>query len=328
MGEGFDVSKFLNMDPLEVLTLSHGRGIFMAKNSGDRLFYNDKGNQVTLICRHEGKKGREVPEGFQALPELNIEEGDFVFRNGENGDSLYYIIEGEFSVQLENRTLYKINPDELYLGRLSFLLGTPRIADVICTKAARLRQISTDEFEGIFTKFPNYGLVLARLLAQRLSILNDNYFSGSEHKSDIDLLPACIDIPNMTNLPCGKLMKNDIPFAEFTAQESVSFPPQTLVFNRNEDSSHLYFILDGELDVRGANDKIVGNLKKQDFFVGEMSFLLNNRRTATVTTRTDSSLLKISRKDFIHIVKNRPYYALLLSTLLAHRLVRILKYYS
>lgn len=321
MGDGFDVQKYLHMDPLEVLTLSHGRGIFMAKNSGDRLFYNEKGNQVTLICRHEGK-GREIPEGFQSLAELNFPADEYVFRQGDQTDGFYYIIEGEFSVQINSKTIYTITANEHYLGRLSFLLKTNRIADIICTKKARLCHITDQCFEEIFSKFPNYGLVLTRLLAQRLSIINDEVSSAP--KKAPDLLPTNNDIPDINNLPCGRLVKDNTPFTEFATGEVVNFPQQAVIFHRNEDSSHLYFIIDGKFDVLGAQNKIVGKLEKQDFFVGEMSFLLNNKRTATVTTSTDSMLLKISRKEFIHIVKTRPYYVLLLATLLAHRLMRIL----
>jgi PAS domain S-box-containing protein len=50
-GNGFDHGRFASPDPrdLSVTVLEHGRGIFMARNAFDKLIYNEKGNQVTLV---------------------------------------------------------------------------------------------------------------------------------------------------------------------------------------------------------------------------------------------------------------------------------------
>ena len=56
--------------------------------------------------------------------------------------------------------------------------------------------------------------------------------------------------------------------------------------------------------------------------MGEMSFLLNNRRSATVKAETYGRLIKISRKAFVSVVKKYPHYGIFLSKLLARKLVR------
>ena len=53
-----------------------------------------------------------------------------------------------------------------------------------------------------------------------------------------------------------------------------------------------------------------------------MSFLLNNRRSATVRAEIDGKLLKISRKSFVTVIKEFPHYGIFLSKLLARKLVR------
>lgn len=56
-GSGFDYNKFLNDDNFEANEefLTHGRGITMTKNIFDEIFYNDIGNEVTLIKKFENK---------------------------------------------------------------------------------------------------------------------------------------------------------------------------------------------------------------------------------------------------------------------------------
>jgi CRP-like cAMP-binding protein len=56
--------------------------------------------------------------------------------------------------------------------------------------------------------------------------------------------------------------------------------------------------------------------------MGEMAFLLNNARSATVVADTPGQVIKIPRKSFIEVVKNYPQYSIFLSKVLAQKLVR------
>jgi CRP-like cAMP-binding protein len=56
--------------------------------------------------------------------------------------------------------------------------------------------------------------------------------------------------------------------------------------------------------------------------MGEMSFLLNQHRSATVRAQSVGRLIEISRKRFVEAVRRKPHYALLLCRLLAQRLQR------
>jgi CRP-like cAMP-binding protein len=53
-----------------------------------------------------------------------------------------------------------------------------------------------------------------------------------------------------------------------------------------------------------------------------MAFLLNNKRTVTVTALTKGKLIKVSRKSFINVVRGYPHYGIFLSKLLARKLAR------
>ncbi|MBD3343671.1 MAG: cyclic nucleotide-binding domain-containing protein [Chitinivibrionales bacterium] len=98
-------------------------------------------------------------------------------------------------------------------------------------------------------------------------------------------------------------------------------PPQKIVFREGEPSNFLYYIVKGAYDVY-ANGNKVSTLSEDDVFMGEMSFLLNNRRSATVIAATEGKLIKVSKKDFVEAVKLKPHYALFLSRLLAQRIQR------
>tara|TARA_Y100000589_G_scaffold158590_1_gene150964 strand:+ start:3481 stop:4704 length:1224 start_codon:yes stop_codon:yes gene_type:complete len=171
MGDGFDHKQFMNSNPKN-LFLPHGRGIMMARNSSDELHYNDLGNQVTLVCYHVREEEFKIPLGFRDQEEVSCEVGDTVFSEGEESSYLYYIISGEFEVIVAKKSVGVLNPSDMFMGEMSFLLNRKRSATVIAKRPSRLLKISQKEFIKIIKQYPNYMLLLSRLLAQRLSRSN------------------------------------------------------------------------------------------------------------------------------------------------------------
>ncbi len=110
----------------------------------------------------------------------------------------------------------------------------------------------------------------------------------------------------------------------FTDQEEVIFRDGDIVFTQGEKSSYLYYIVAGQFEII-ANGKRVSVLTPKDIFLGEMSFLLDNRRSATVKSMGKGVLIKISKESFINAIKERPHYGIFLARLLAQRLVKLHK---
>ncbi len=108
----------------------------------------------------------------------------------------------------------------------------------------------------------------------------------------------------------------------FSDRREVVLKDKEVVFTEGEKSSHLYYIVSGNFEVLFENQRI-SVLTPEDIFVGEMSFLLNNRRSATVRSIGQSVLLRISKREFITAIKQKPHYALFLARLLSQRLVRL-----
>lgn len=98
--------------------------------------------------------------------------------------------------------------------------------------------------------------------------------------------------------------------------------PGDIVFLQGEPGTFLYYIVKGEYDIF-FNEKRVSTMTVDDIFMGEMSFLLNNRRSATVKARCEGKLIEISKNDFVEVVKRKPHYALFISRLLAKRIERL-----
>jgi anti-sigma regulatory factor (Ser/Thr protein kinase) len=170
MGDGFDVEKYTNLDPTNLLP--HGRGILMAKNSSDQLIYNEKGNEVTLICKHKADTEFIIPQGFKDEEQVFFQEGDIVFEEGQQSAFLYYILYGEFEVYVRGKKVGFLSPADLFMGEMSFLLNNKRNAKVVAKKSGSCIKIPKKSFIRIIKKYPNYLVLLSKLLALRLSRAN------------------------------------------------------------------------------------------------------------------------------------------------------------
>jgi hypothetical protein len=120
--------------------------------------------------------------------------------------------------------------------------------------------------------------------------------------------------------PHDEVVTRDTP-AGFTNQEEVSVKKNDIIVREGEMSNFLYYISSGTYSVFHKSQHI-GMITPADIFMGEMSFLLNNRRSATVRAEGPGKLIKISRKAFVTVIKDFPHYGIFLSKLLARKLVR------
>jgi len=107
----------------------------------------------------------------------------------------------------------------------------------------------------------------------------------------------------------------------FTHEKVVNVKKGDIILQEGDPSDFLYYISSGTYEVI-HQDKQVGILSAQDIFMGEMSFLLNQRRSATIKATSTGKLILLTQKTFINIIREYPHYGIFLSKLLAKRLLR------
>lgn len=108
----------------------------------------------------------------------------------------------------------------------------------------------------------------------------------------------------------------------FSDQGEIAFKARELVVKEGESSDYLYYIVSGRYLVFSGN-RCVSYLTPDDMFIGEMSFLLSNQRTATVISKDGGTCIKVSKQDFVDLIKKNPHYGIFLARLLAQRLSRL-----
>lgn len=108
----------------------------------------------------------------------------------------------------------------------------------------------------------------------------------------------------------------------FADQQEIHFNSRDVVMKEGETSDYLYYIVSGRYLVF-SGDRCVSYLTPDDMFIGEMSFLLSNHRTATVVSKDGGTCIRVSKQNFVDLIKKNPHYGIFLARLLAQRLSRL-----
>jgi hypothetical protein len=114
---------------------------------------------------------------------------------------------------------------------------------------------------------------------------------------------------------------NMVP-AVFEDRPPIHVNPGDIVLEEGAAGDFLYYIAKGHFDVIVRGD-VVMTMSADDIVMGEMAFLLNSRRTATVKATGPGTLIRLSKKEFVEAIKKKPHYGLFLSRLLAQRIERL-----
>jgi anti-sigma regulatory factor (Ser/Thr protein kinase) len=115
-------------------------------------------------------------------------------------------------------------------------------------------------------------------------------------------------------------VEHEVPVG-FSKEQIVTVKTGDTVIKEGDPSDYLYYISSGTYDVYHKDVK-VGFLSPQDIFMGEMSFLLNQHRSATIKAASPGKLILLTQKALVNVIREYPHYGIFLSKLLAKRLVR------
>jgi anti-sigma regulatory factor (Ser/Thr protein kinase) len=172
-GKGFDVkAHFRKIAEQDIMSL-HGRGIRLASMFSHEVKYNAKGNQVTLIIKHDPALEHEIPLGFSKEQVVKVKKGDIVLREEDPSDFLYYISSGLYSVFHNRKQVGSLSPQDIFMGEMSFLLNQKRSATIRADSDGKLIFLSRKAFVSVIRQYPHYGIFLSKLLAKRLVRSND-----------------------------------------------------------------------------------------------------------------------------------------------------------
>jgi CRP/FNR family transcriptional regulator, cyclic AMP receptor protein len=102
---------------------------------------------------------------------LQLAPGDFLFREGETGDKMYVLLEGEIDIFLGDFVFETAGPGSL-LGEMALIDDSPRTAHAVAKKSSRLAQIDRRRFHFLVQQTPHFATHVMKTLADRLRHMN------------------------------------------------------------------------------------------------------------------------------------------------------------
>ena len=99
--------------------------------------------------------------------EIHIEADEDIIKEGETGDSMYIIVDGEVQIHDGEHVIASLGNKEIF-GEMALLDAKPRMATVTATKATQLLQLDHEPFFELMTDYPVIAKGIIKVLSRRL----------------------------------------------------------------------------------------------------------------------------------------------------------------
>ena len=93
--------------------------------------------------------------------------GEVIFADGDQGDSMYVVLEGEVEVSVGGVVLDTLGPGSLF-GEMALIDARVRSATATAKSACRLAPVTEKRFLFMVQQTPFFALQVMRILAERL----------------------------------------------------------------------------------------------------------------------------------------------------------------
>lgn len=107
-----------------------------------------------------------VREAIQMLKPLIYLPEDFIIRQGEYGDCMYFLSTGEIEVLVNDSQVAKLGPGSTF-GETSLLVGEKRNASIHTLTHCEVYRLSKSDFDSLRLRFPEFNAEMEEISRQR-----------------------------------------------------------------------------------------------------------------------------------------------------------------
>lgn len=220
---------------------------------------------------------------------LKFKAGDFVCMEGDDGDSLYFLTDGEIDVlkitEDSETVVYKFH-DSGFFGEYGFFTGAKRGAALKAVKETTLLELTAQDLKETINIFPGVGDILLKIYKERVL---DTF---------IAVYPLFKDIPA------------DVRAWLAESFERQFYPKNFTVVEEGEEGDSFFIVKKGRASAKTRdihdNQVLLKILIEGDFF-GEVSLITGKPRTATVYADEDLELMVLKKDKFQELIEKCPF---------------------
>jgi CRP-like cAMP-binding protein len=227
---------------------------------------------------------------------IKVRKGGMIFKQGDRDEFSYYLLEGEVELLVDNRphSTLAAGADR---ARYAMAQLQPRQFSAKATKASTVLQISRDYLDKLMVLHEkdqpdktNYNLATAEVHVEELSA-----------DDGVDWMTRMLQSELFSRMPTANI------HALFSLLESVEYKAGEEVIRQGDPGDHYYIIQEGRCQVlrappSGGKEIKLAELHAGDSF-GEEALITNTTRNATVSMLTPGLLMRLSKDNFIELIK-------------------------
>jgi len=234
---------------------------------------------------------------------VNVKKRGTVFKQGARDNYTYYLLDGEIELQA-NKQVHN-----------TLVSGTDQARYAMA-------QLQPRQFTGVAAS-PSVVLRVARNSLDKMLVLNqertnDGSFNADSYGGQMEVaeLDEADDLDWMSRLLQSEIFAR-MPTANihqlFALLEPVEYNAGDVVVRQGDPGDDFYIIQEGRCQVtrkaaEGGKDVKLAELQNGDSF-GEEALLAETTRNATVSMITEGVLMRLSKQNFIDLIKNPTLHA-------------------
>lgn len=260
----------------------------MGETQGLPMGIFDAVRRSALFAEIEDAVLREVSGEFELL---TLKAGEYLFYEGDRGDSLYIVGRGIVRVTRAAKDGSQLVIAEhgvgACVGEIALITGQPRTASVSAVTEVELVRLSNRGFAQIAERYPYLARLLTvaivpRMQASHLAHIFDDLFGGIE--------PAAL-----------KALQAELTWQELRSGERL--------FKQGDPGDAMYVLVNGRLQIafteEDGSERVLGEIGVGET-VGEMALLVGEPRSASVYALRDSNVVKLPTRLFERLMDERP----------------------
>jgi CRP-like cAMP-binding protein len=159
----------------------------------------------------------ELLDLADGVPTLHLDAGTSLLHDGDDGGSLYLLLDGALVVEKSGIAIATIDERGACVGEMSVVLGQPSSADVRAAVPSTVAVVS--DARARLATDPDLARALARLLAARLqlmtSYLADVKQQYGDHEGGLGMVDTVLSALSRSSGPRGELGSERDPDPEY-----------------------------------------------------------------------------------------------------------------